>query len=1698
MDAIISGSRMKNPYMQLVKDIRRTPVAASTTPEYRELIHKRHLIEQQLPVNALIYFRQSAMREFTLEEAGEKATKANATKSPVKPASSIPSATSGANTQPIPSSNSGSFYGYFKRGFRAKEPIIPPAPAEKILSVDVDISIDDINDTFEKHIESEVSFLASLKLEGLLLGVKLTDESNAPIAMFELQLSSSCEMRAMSTLLTLAVDNLVIRDLYSSNPPFPNIVQGVSPSKPVSFSLNATLLKSSTLLRLNADTMQICWTETCIMGLMKYFAESHVNSTDVGLLYPVITFMKRYKYDLSLTNDVDIKVEIDAPIFVFPVTSTLDTKALQSFVVFDMGHLSLDLTTAIKSSQFKCITKLSNVQSGISNSALSVLDTKGEKSQLIQPFDISVSVHDDTFPLFNDLYIDVKFDHLFMQVDILRLECLLRTYMTISDCCFKVDDVPVSHTSTPKVLVAPQSSGSNVVGETVPAYVVNVLVPSYTIDMLYDVPNNLRLCIGCESLICTASNIDVTVTLKAISIQDLCGPTKLMSLIEGFNHDDLVLISFKYSIFANSISVQVADVEITTTDGIFSRVTPFLVATNQLLTRMTSSASTPSTEVSSTNVAVNRMPSATLNSISSDSLNVTGPTLLSISLSLHRISLILYSSHPPPSYLSDKLFSFSIIGLTIDSTKDVSVVLDSVIVLDEREVSARNAIRTLFISNVARQQARAVELLMTTGFDGDTKVDIKLHGLDLFVNLAAYVTLVNAVTAVTLAAYKLLEDLNVSGDVEASMKTALSSASAQVQQQSSIEVSLILPRLLLVEDATLATSTALCFTCNVNLTYSRLVSTKVEGISKAVEKYGASIEEIESFILPDIGGDRILQVVYPFDILVTCKCSYNGDVCASIEIDLAVHKVIAQVTMKDMTQIIRIFNQCTTMSISSAASTSIMPTPDDLISIPAVKPVEDISIPAVKPVEDASDIMYRLQAPELSFTLEILNDCQEHVTPMLKVTIMLANALFSGPLESIHGGLELTGTIDYFNTKLNDWEPMLEELSAAVRYNSERDEMSLSTCNLELENVQLNVSSLMLKSLGEAMNSVQLHKTTVLRRGQKLHFENKLGEPVELFDATMSADASMTLFSAPDEGLVEIPLIARDSGRPTHPGFLNIALAGEHRNNARIKHVAISSATSLRCYHIVEKTLSTKVKRLEDVVVVDELYENQRFSVQDCAWTTPFILNDPAPWTEVHMGFERGDLRTFQLPGREWKWVSAWEVVLHEKGDTDEQGFEYSINFINFGDTCRGKHPLDSVRRRKWCRTRKLVDCQGSLFRDVYVFTSLTFDSTGQQVFRIESGFKVVNRTSLNMVCHAIGTANEEGIKGKLEEGGSLHLPLSHGSLSSLSFCLDGMAWSRSYSLDELVVGHMDVELKCAIEMKSKYFRISLLTTGLHIQVVCSPLYSLINNIPFDLKCRIADEPECSLRAGESLNLYSYNHDHPCVAEFALGSLSWSEKIAIGNIFSRVRIGNKSGMAVTLMATPQVGPRGTVELLLRSRAVVVNRCDMNLHIRQRESAVGEWQMSGVSSTLPYSRVHGDSPVETSMAHLGCWATGVGGVRLLQLDTDNFQVGVLPSWSETLILSILEGTKATFEVACPEVKWQLAYAVSSLPAPFEDTSLVTIMPKFRLLNSVNEEVSLRLTNATTTDVFELLPDTLRSWSPTVSSKLTEGKWLITSL
>ena len=429
MDVMIRCMKVKRRYITLVKRSRyhreaSTAASTSSTPPFTALDESElRRIEESIPVQALLVFRQFAAYEMVSEAKREEKELQRETKGKnimasfgwTSNSSAAPSGvTVGKEKAPGKPSSSSSISSWFKNLKKSKK----SAKREVYLSDTQDdgqknwkkgekerVVEDDERDEEEDDDERLIEIIQSqLDLDPLAAdhtdqfifrlvltssaSLRLTTEAQ-PVAVLEVALSSTTEMKADGIVIKFALDDFQLIDECTVNPLSKYLIVSVSPivSPPVSVSrvpvpvaakgpvnpfevvLHPTPVRQTprkaaldsapklllviditgtkTVVRLTARPMEATWNELCVGRLLGIFIAPDVTYTPTvvgapaptsSTFSPLLTAsLNKFKMDaaLPIAGEMELIVEIDAPKIIIPDDCYRDSGCLLA----DMGYL---------------------------------------------------------------------------------------------------------------------------------------------------------------------------------------------------------------------------------------------------------------------------------------------------------------------------------------------------------------------------------------------------------------------------------------------------------------------------------------------------------------------------------------------------------------------------------------------------------------------------------------------------------------------------------------------------------------------------------------------------------------------------------------------------------------------------------------------------------------------------------------------------------------------------------------------------------------------------------------------------------------------------------------------------------------------------------------------------------------------------------------------------------------------------------------------------------------------------------------------------------------------------------------------------------------------------------------------------------------------------------------------------------------
>ena len=958
------------------------------------------------------------------------------------------------------------------------------------------------------------------------------------------------------------------------------------------------------------------------------------------------------------------------------------------------------------------------------------------KDALLIPFDISVNATTGSLTSLSDVSVEIASESIHFILDEYKLELLLITYQTLIKSFQKSEDsvsvpIGVSSVSTrqPKTVSQPVDgarrrartrsmlaevgkqlssrrifdiSSKETEDHAIGVFQLRLLLPSLALDVVYEPTKSKFVHSALSNFSLTLLNSTLTITSAAISVQDCCGPRKVLSLIEGSSRKHQGdFLSFTADISTLEMNIQLGELELTASAEVLLSLAPFLLTSHFLLLRQTSINDSRSPSIASSLDVECTEP------LSPSKLPVIMFSLEVISLQL---ATIVDGSHYVP-------FVFSLADVALQtSANSVLIGFRSMDManLSFFSSSSSNGDSIILLTTkesyeVSSSSDRALNVHIDYSAALSTEVSITLQAVDLHVQLGAYLLLAKLMTRLHCVASTLISEVAQAPESLNQSKAPL------LAREATIKLSFVChrPRLLCVHSTHQAT---LCFTSSIQMSYdSRISSLGANAGERTEESLLIRVLSIEMLLLEETKASleqerKVLHLMSPNELTLSLHRVSEGLVdtmSEKIEGTVQFKEANCTLTLSELFLVVDVLSDVLSSPSSSTTSLALSPsavsTPDTQVAI------DGTSSSITK--------LYHFQLLPLTFNLTLLYDTsttnsllQSATAPFLNYSFTLQDALsVQGTSLLLSSSSTVHVKSSFFHPSLRLWEPLLEP--TAVKLTLESD-ASTSVFKMSLGRVQINISSLLLRTFQEACEQYSLQQQQRLHRGPLLREEpvlqicNHLGVPVSLFSTPPDAITDASSFLLLTVASSSSGVVPRSSlSLPSAVSSVDLLLRGNDGDTV-IKNFNLAPPT--RCYPLPPKSATSSDESLKQAAVVLEeaiecIYENQRYALDSRAWVKPFLLNDPPPFSSQSSGtshhhYQGTSLASHPLPpcraddksnvlnsALRWEWLGPWEVSLDGAigTDMDALGYEYSVNFINFSDKRAVRRPLDVVRRRK-------------------------------------------------------------------------------------------------------------------------------------------------------------------------------------------------------------------------------------------------------------------------------------------------------------------------------------------------------------------------------------------------------------------------------
>eukprot|EP00981_Chlorochromonas_danica_P001561 scaffold341_cov154-Ochromonas_danica.AAC.5 len=577
------------------------------------------------------------------------------------------------------------------------------------------------------------------------------------------------------------------------------------------------------------------------------------------------------------------------------------------------------------------------------------------------------------------------------------------------------------------------------------------------------------------------------------------------------------------------------------------------------------------------------------------------------------------------------------------------------------------------------------------------------------------------------------------------------------------------PQLMFLENPKSANSKALVNRCQL---FVQLLLNKVDSDDKMV--LDISLMESEIFIAYDVVGLKgFRRLLEPMALRLHSSTTTQQQQLISLEIDVAVEHVSFRASLNDLLH-------------SAAVIDAVRQTSSNEEEIELSSPVsEKDRIGGVRRKEEHI-VAYKFSYSVLSFEVILINDYHEQNIPLMRLQAKEATFLADGASRQLFGSGSVVIASDYYNLPLAIWEPVVEEWSPVLKVTYDFNGLQVEAGSTDI--LQINATGEFIKCLvnaAELMKNVGIYDNTRVSSKKRfpLSINNQLGIPVEIFDS----QSNLSLLLVQDYN-TSIPISISSKGKFTGVDAFYMRFHGDLGGKlADLRHLSCN----IRRSKVYQLQPHRSVSKVDNDVTVEEVFQHARYNPLKMKWEQPWSqLNDPPEWTNVS-GENIGDLSAFPCP-KGWIWIEQWKVDMAGVvgRNIDEDGWEYAVNFNFFlsNSSKRTKLPTDSVRRRKWVRTRSIVRASGEddpVLKCAYVVWDVVVHNDETKEIRIMTTTQICNELPIDV---ELGIQQDDAIifAMRIPPKATVSLPLQYATVTS-TFRLRPfdavMDWSKPLSM---------------------------------------------------------------------------------------------------------------------------------------------------------------------------------------------------------------------------------------------------------------------------------------------------------------------------
>jgi len=920
---------------------------------------------------------------------------------------------------------------------------------------------------------------------------------------------------------------------------------------------------------------------------------------------------------------------------------------------------------------------------------------------------------------------------------------------------------------------------------------------------------------------------------------------------------------------------------------------------------------------------------------------------------------------------------------------------------------------------------------------------------------------------------------------------------AELRENLSVTVTVVNPRLLLLQNPEDRSTKAIVSDCTINFHFSQEKLTAKEAKRFEVsETFHCALQRAQVFVLGNIeDSSHPHKVIAPTGIDVVAKRLSENGLMLTNSLNVGSEPIACRASLNDVVLANTILARAQLKKNSH----------DEPVEAHQRKQQErQYSNPAVK-AEDSNSVgrnltLLTVQLNFATVSVVLLNDYRQQNIPMFRMVLDHLTYHASGAIGCMEGKGTMLASADFYNSQVATWEPVLEPWSPDIvlRRDDTGNELSVVSDGL----LQLNISGAVCNGIYTCIALIsKIGQEGVSRDRRKVHplvIRNYLGTPLELLDGHNNENIAMLIDNEPfDIPAKETPTSKKGRKESSFkqqlfPDLFELRLLDETvGNRAPITQIPVRGSRA-RLYHFLPfhtGNPSAVKNNMQSEPIIEEVFENQRYYPMKFSWGEPWTqMNDPNSWTNSRG--QRSRDTSGIIPPAGWEWVDAkWKIDVGKVGSqTDAEGWFYNSAFGNFSASMkhrRAQQPLDVVRRRRWIRTRALKRAAPSEeageedLRPIPVFWEIIARSDEAKEILITSGVEFHNNAPCAVEVEMLD-ARGDGFEGltplPVEANSILHLPYS--AITCSQFRVrpreSGFSWSQNMTsklkAEEANGAAQNAFLKAACfkeNFGAYHFIVHLQQKDKRVTMTCSGCSLILNHLPCELSvvcaAKGAGVDSAVLAAGALLSITRVSMEDNTELSFSIGEFASIRPVKVSALTSgkkavvwfknREHSANKEKepdlMSITLQPTLSIA--GVLEILVYSEYLLIDQSDQAIVVRSDTSELsapagthtGSKSDFVIRRTSPREDRIVRKPIVKQIQQLNnismetCWSQGVAGVTMFQSGGDNLiSIGVNGGSGllKDISLDTLTAERTPIEVI--DQKLQTAYnlAVTLTPLP----------------------------------------------------------------